>query len=94
MGTTKWKQRWWNFLCESTKNLLAMVLCDHVVVPLFILMQFIFRGAYTFLHELGHVFGAHHDKQSGANNNIYRYGYGKLFYRGQRPEEGYRTIMA
>ena len=60
----------------------------------YILMCVNFRGGYTFLHELCHVFGAHHNKESGANNKAYKYGYGKLFKWGGGYQDGYRTIMA
>ena len=51
-----------------------------------------FRGYYTFLHELAHIFGATHDKDV-STNYYFRYGHGKLFKRGKREYEGYRTIM-
>ena len=57
------------------------------------LMQFNFRGYYTFLHELGHVFGAHHDMDTDINEE-FAYGHGDLFKKGETQGDGYRTIMA
>ncbi|MBN7138633.1 hypothetical protein A7A76_05845 [Lysobacter enzymogenes] len=45
-------------------------------------------GYYSFAHEIGHNFGAHHDPSNG-NNTIYPYGHG---YWG--PGNAWRTIMA
>ena len=58
-----------------------------------LLLNLNFRGYYTFLHELGHVFGAHHDMDN-ANNRKFSYGYGNLFKKGTGMGRGYRTIMA
>ena len=63
-------------------------------IPLYFLILINSRGGYTFLHELSHIFAAHHNKESGANNNAYPYGYGKLFKKGEGSRDGYRTIMA
>jgi hypothetical protein len=45
-------------------------------------------GNYTFAHETGHNFGAHHDPANGSNPD-YAYGYGY-----QYPAGGWRTLMA
>lgn len=45
-------------------------------------------GYYSFAHEIGHNFGAHHDPSNG-NNTAYPYGHG---YWG--PGNAWRTIMA
>ncbi|MGO1071876.1 M12 family metallo-peptidase [Lysobacter sp. CA199] len=45
-------------------------------------------GYYSFAHEIGHNFGAHHDPSNG-NNTTYPYGHG---YWG--PGNAWRTIMA
>lgn len=45
-------------------------------------------GYYTFAHEIGHNFGAHHNPEI-ATNNAYPYGHG---YR--HPGSAFRTIMA
>jgi hypothetical protein len=51
------------------------------------------RGYYTFAHELGHVFGAAHDRDA-SSNAPYSYGYGKKFLKGATDNTGYRTLMA
>jgi hypothetical protein len=45
-------------------------------------------GYYSFAHEIGHNFGAHHDPSNGTNT-VYAYGHG---YWG--PNNAWRTIMA
>jgi len=45
-------------------------------------------GYYSFAHEIGHNFGAHHDPSNGTNT-VYPYGHG---YWG--PGNAWRTIMA
>lgn len=45
-------------------------------------------GYYSFAHEIGHNFGAHHDPNNGTNT-VYAYGHG---YWG--PSNAWRTIMA
>lgn len=46
-------------------------------------------GYYTFAHEIGHNFGAHHNPQAPANNTTYPYGHGYL-----HPGSSWRTVMA
>jgi len=48
-------------------------------------------GYYSFGHEIGHMVGAHHNKETGARNPAYPAGYGFLM----RPpvNSGYRTIL-
>ncbi|WP_024891496.1 M12 family metallo-peptidase [Luteimonas huabeiensis] len=46
-------------------------------------------GYYTFAHEIGHNFGAHHNPEAPANNTIYPYGHGYL-----APARTWRTVMA
>ncbi|WP_149194765.1 M12 family metallo-peptidase [Luteimonas suaedae] len=46
-------------------------------------------GYYTFAHEIGHNFGAHHNPEAPANNTAYRYGHGYL-----HPGSSWRTVMA
>lgn len=46
-------------------------------------------GYYTFAHEIGHNFGAHHNPQAPANNTVYPYGHGYL-----HPGSSWRTVMA
>ena len=56
-----------------------------------------FRGAYTFLHELSHIFGAGHDKKTateGKEGEYYKYGYGSSFKKGAGPKQGFRTVLA
>ena len=57
-------------------------------------MLFNFRGYYSFLHELSHIFGATHNRETGAKGNTFSYGYGKLIKKGKTSRDGYRTIMA
>ena len=45
-------------------------------------------GYYSFGHEIGHNFGAHHDPANGTNT-AYAYGHGY-----QSPTKAWRTIMA
>ncbi|MGN7918448.1 MULTISPECIES: M12 family metallo-peptidase [Lysobacter] len=45
-------------------------------------------GYYSFAHEIGHNFGAHHDPSNG-NNTAYAYGHGYW-----APNKTWRTIMA
>merc|ERR1719188_795729 len=55
------------------------------------------RGAYTFLHELSHIFGAGHDKKTateGKEGEYYKYGYGSSFKKGAGPKQGFRTVLA
>jgi len=49
-------------------------------------------GYYTFAHEIAHMVGAQHNRETGAVNFPYPYGYGFLI----RPpvNSGYRTILA
>lgn len=46
-------------------------------------------GYYSFGHEIGHNFGAHHNPEAPANNTTYPYGHGYL-----HPGSAWRTIMA
>ncbi|MDH5822971.1 M12 family metallo-peptidase [Luteimonas sp. RD2P54] len=46
-------------------------------------------GYYSFGHEIGHNFGAHHNPEAPANNTTYAYGHGYL-----HPGSAWRTIMA
>lgn len=46
-------------------------------------------GYYTFAHEIGHNFGAHHNPEAPANNTVYPYGHGYL-----HPARSWRTVMA
>jgi len=49
-------------------------------------------GYYSFGHEIGHIVGAQHNKETGANNPAYPNGYGFLM----KPpvKSGYRTILS
>ena len=49
-------------------------------------------GYYSFGHEIGHNFGAHHNIEAGRNNK-FSYGHGHLIEAGQS-STGVRTIMA
>ncbi|NZA25301.1 hypothetical protein H0E84_02810 [Luteimonas sp. SJ-92] len=46
-------------------------------------------GYYSFGHEIGHNFGAHHNPEAPANNTTYPYGHGYL-----HPGSAWRTVMA
>lgn len=48
---------------------------------------------FTFTHELGHMSGAHHNREN-TNKKYFDYGYGKLFKMGPTIYTGHRTIMA
>ena len=53
------------------------------------------RGYYTFGHEVGHIFGAEHDKANVREPHSNNYGYGWLIKpKGRSQDEGYRTNMA
>ncbi len=46
-------------------------------------------GNYTFAHELGHIMGAHHDRNNAGGSGAYSYSYGY-----QDPSKNWRTILA
>ncbi len=46
-------------------------------------------GYYSFGHELGHMMGAHHDRDHASMSGAYPYSYGY-----QAPDEAFRTVMA
>ena len=50
-------------------------------------------GYYSFGHELGHNFGAQHNKETN-HEAFLPYGRGHLIQQGGSASEGYRTILA
>ena len=48
-------------------------------------------GYYSFGHEIAHMFGCHHNRETGAKNSLFEFGYGFLMPAGDM--DGYRTIM-
>ena len=48
-------------------------------------------GRFTFAHELGHMFGAHHNVEDADNTASFKYSYGFHFSVDHR---SYRTILA
>ena len=48
-------------------------------------------GSYTFTHELGHCFGANHDRNNVYSNQLHPYGHG---FQYQDSDVAYRTLMA
>ena len=48
-------------------------------------------GSYTYTHELGHCFGANHDRNNVQANQLHPYGHG-FQYKGSRV--AYRTLMS
>ena len=52
------------------------------------------KGYYSFGHEIGHIFGATHNRLN-AGGADYEYSYGWLIQpKAAEDDEGYRTIMA
>ena len=49
-------------------------------------------GYYSFGHEIGHMFGAHHNRESGAINSNYPNAFGYLMRPPVNSDK--RTIMA
>jgi hypothetical protein len=49
-------------------------------------------GYYSFAHEIGHMYGALHNREQGSTNKAWPSAYGYLI----RPptSSGYRTILA
>jgi hypothetical protein len=49
-------------------------------------------GYYSFGHEIAHMYGCHHNRETGATNPTYPTAFGYLM----RPpvNSGYRTVMA
>ena len=50
-------------------------------------------GYHSSLHEVGHNFGCHHDRDNG-DNSYYDYGYGWLIGPEDLDGIGYRTVLA
>ena len=50
-------------------------------------------GYHSSLHEVGHNFGCHHDRDNGDNSH-YDYGYGWLIGPEDLDGVGYRTVLA
>ena len=50
-------------------------------------------GYHSSLHEVGHNFGCHHDRDNGDNSH-YEYGYGWLIGPPDLEGVGYRTVLA
>ena len=50
-------------------------------------------GYHSSLHEVGHNFGCHHDRDNGHNTH-YEYGYGWLIGPEDLDGVGYRTVLA
>ena len=48
---------------------------------------------HSSLHEVGHNFGCHHDRDNGDNSH-YEYGYGWLIGPEDLDSVGYRTVLA
>ena len=48
---------------------------------------------HSSLHEVGHNFGCHHDRDNGDNSH-YEYGYGWLIGPEDLDNVGYRTVLA
>ena len=63
------------------------------MIDIHIYLQSCALGYYSFGHELGHNFGAQHNKETN-HEAFLPYGRGHLIQQGGSASEGYRTILA